>query len=77
MVGKPSALSAPTGRDGSYRLAVPGPGAWYLGARSRYGGPVEPGEVMGVYEVDGQRAPLDLAPGKGPAAADIVVKEVW
>jgi len=80
MVGKPAALSAPTGKDGVYRLAAPGPGAWYLGARTRFGGPVEPGELMGVYEVDGLRSPLAIGPAGpsgAPLSADIVVREVW
>jgi hypothetical protein len=77
MVGKPSALSAPTGADGTYILKVPRPGEWYLGARSRFGGPVEPGERMGVYEVDGARAPLLFPPGRKREAADMVAREIW
>ncbi len=77
MVGKPAALSAPTGADGIYRLTVPGNGDWYLGARSRFGGPVEPGERMGVHEVDGMRAPVRIAPGAEIAAVDMVVRETW
>ncbi len=75
MVGKPLALSAPTGSDGVFALEVPRPGSWYLGARTRFGGPVEPGEKMGVYEVEGDRA-LALPAGER-FLPRIVVKEVW
>lgn len=76
MVGKPLAISAPTGEDGIYSVAVPGPGTYYVGARSRYGGPVEPGEKMGAYDTDGIR-PVDLHAGQVRDGCDIVVREVW
>ncbi len=76
MVGKPLAISPPTGRDGVYAVTVPKPGTYYVGARSRFGGPVEPGERMGAYDTEGIR-PVDLQDGQLRNRYDIVVKEVW
>lgn len=76
MVGKPDAISPPTGPDGRFRLAVPGPGTYYLGARSRYGGPVEPGELMGSCDADGVRS-LELDENHKRVLCDFPVREVW
>jgi len=76
MVGKPAAISSPTGPDGTYEIKVQDPGSYYLGARSRYGGPVEPGELMGAYD-EGGIQPVELAHGKPVPDCDIVVREVW
>jgi hypothetical protein len=76
MVGKPDAISPPTGRDGRFRLVLPGPGTYYLGARSRYGGPVEPGEMMGSCDAEGIR-PIELESSSRLATCDFPVREVW
>ena len=76
MVGKPDAISAPTGEDGRFLVTAPGPGSYYLGARSSYGGPMEPGELVGVYEKSGSRA-VTLTAGKDPIHYEIVVREAW
>jgi hypothetical protein len=76
MVGKPAAISSPTGDDGIYEVRVLKPGSYYLGARSRYGGPVEPGELMGAYDTGGIQ-PVELMSGKSLPECDIVVREVW
>jgi hypothetical protein len=76
MVGKPAAISSPTGDDGIYEVRVRDPGSYYLGARNRYGGPVEPGELMGAYDIRGIQ-PVELMPGKPIPDCDIVVREVW
>ena len=76
MVGKPTAISSPTDTDGTYEVRVQEPGSYYLGARSRYGGPVEPGELMGAYDSDGIQ-PVKLDHGKPVPDCDIVVREVW
>jgi hypothetical protein len=76
MVGKPVSISAPTAGDGSYSVAVSGPGTYYLGARTRYGGPVEPGEFMGAWDEKGPR-PVTLEGDTTSANCDIVVREVW
>jgi len=76
MVGKPVSISAPTAGNGQYSVAVSRPGTYYLGARTRYGGPVEPGEFMGAWDEKGPR-PVILAGEKTSANCDIVVREVW
>ncbi|NOY87528.1 MAG: carboxypeptidase regulatory-like domain-containing protein [Deltaproteobacteria bacterium] len=76
MVGKPTAISAPTGPDGLFNVAVQRPGLYYLGARSRFGGPVEPGELMGAYDASGIK-PVELGSGRQLPSYDIVVREVW
>ena len=76
MVGKPVAISAPTGPDGRFEIAVQRPGLYFLGARSRFGGPVEPGELMGAYDASGIR-PVELGSGHQAESYDIVVREVW
>ena len=76
MVGKPYAISPPTGKDGRYSLPVDKPGTYYLGARTHFGGPVEPGEYMGAWGGD-SAAPLVLGKGGVASSLDIVVREVW
>jgi hypothetical protein len=76
MVGKPVSISAPTAGDGRYSVAVSRPGTYYLGARTRYGGPVEPGEYMGAWDEKGPR-PVILEGETTSANCDIVVREVW
>ena len=76
MVGKPLAISAPTDEDGAYSVTVPEPGTYYLGARTRFGGPLEPGELTGAYDVDGTR-PVELTERGHLSGLEIVVREVW
>lgn len=47
---RPEALSPPTGADGSFRIAFPAPGIYYIGAREKYGDSPAPGELFGMYE---------------------------
>lgn len=47
MTGTPEVFSARTGTDGSFRLALPEPGTWYLLARESFGGPAGAGELYG------------------------------
>ncbi|UCG38142.1 MAG: carboxypeptidase regulatory-like domain-containing protein [bacterium] len=76
MVGKPAAISPPTGAEGTFTVVVQRPGTYYLGARTRYGGPVEPGELMGAWDGSGPR-PIVLDEDGPEATCDIVVREVW
>ncbi len=76
MVGKPDAISAPTGDDGYFVVKAPSPGSYYLGVRNRFGGPAEPGELMGVYGERGARA-IVVDSEKAPPPFEIVVREVW
>jgi hypothetical protein len=50
MIGRPFAVSGPTGGDGVFHLRLPKPGKYFLGARSELGGPVSPGEWIGSYD---------------------------
>ncbi len=76
MVGKPDAISAPTGDDGYFVVKAPSPGSYYLGVRNRFGGPAEPGELMGVYEDRGARA-IVVDSEKALPRFEIIVREVW
>lgn len=77
MVGKPYAISPPTEADGRYSLPVDKPGTYYLGARTHFGGPVEPGELMGAWGGDSAEPVLLKADGDPSPSLDIVVREVW
>ncbi len=49
VVGKPLYISKETGADGKFAIYLK-PGTYYLGARSRYNGPIEIDELVGSYE---------------------------
>jgi len=76
MVGKPTYISAPTGSDGSYRLNLGRGGTYYLGARSAYGGPLEPGEWVGTYDEQPEHR-VEVASGQVLKLAPLKVREVW
>jgi hypothetical protein len=46
MIGRPE-LMAVSGKDGSFAVALPEGGIWFVGARSTMGGPRQPGEMAG------------------------------
>lgn len=76
MAGKPLAISPPTGADGAFLLSLPKGGTFFLGARSKIGGPSSPGERVGAYRgADG--AGLALMSGQNQTGVAIVVQEVW
>ncbi len=50
MVGKPVHMSAPSAADGRFELFLSDGGTYYVGARSSFGGPLEPGEWVGTYD---------------------------
>ena len=76
MAGKPLALSPPTGGDGIFRVYLPGAGRFFLGARSRIGGPAEPGEWTGTYRGEDGNG-VTLAEGEHRDGLEIRVEEVW
>jgi len=76
MVGKPTYISAPSGADGSYRLNLGRGGAYYLGARSAYGGPLEPGEWVGTYDARAEHR-VDVKTGEVLELGTLKVREVW
>jgi hypothetical protein len=76
MTGKPAAVSPSTGPDGRYELGVPEAGTYFLGARSRLGGPASPGEKVGQNRgADG--GGIAVRAGQSLSGIDIVVEEVW
>lgn len=76
MVGKPTYISAPSGADGSYRLNLGRGGAYYLGARSAYGGPLEPGEWVGTFDEQPEHR-VDVESGRVRELGPLQVREVW
>lgn len=76
MTGKPTCISAPTGADGRFLLHLGEAGTYYLGARSAFGGPLEPGEWVGTYDGDPRHAAV-VRPGETRPLGDLVVREVW
>jgi hypothetical protein len=76
MTGKPAYISAPTGDDGRFALHLGDGGTYYVGARSAFGGPLEPGERIGTYDADPRHAAV-AAKGTTRSLGDIVVREAW
>ena len=76
LLNRPVFLSDVTGDDGRYRLPVPVPGEYYLGARSGYGGSPAPGDLYGRYEKNAQHS-LTVREGDRLSGVDITVNEVW
>lgn len=76
MAGKPVALSPPTGADGAFRILLPAGGAYFFGARSRLGGPAEPGERVGSFRGDDGTG-VRVVGGETAGAIRIRVEEVW
>ncbi len=75
LLGRPVSFSDVTGEDGRYRLPVPLPGTYYLGARTGYGGQPEPGDLYGRYEGNAAHA-VTVEEGVDIRGADVVVEEV-
>lgn len=76
MVGKPTYISDPSAVDGSYRLNLGRGGRYYLGARSAYGGPLEPGEWVGTYDQQAEHR-ADIETGRTLDLGPLQVREVW
>ena len=75
LLNRPVFLSDVTGDDGRYRLPVPAPGTYYLGARGGYGGSPAPGDLYGRYEGSPDHS-LTVRDGDRLTGVDIVVEEV-
>lgn len=76
MIGRPFAVSGPTGVDGTFLLRLPKPGKYYLGARSEVGGPVSPGEWIGAYDGAPDHG-VTLGLGERRSEIRIRVAEKW
>ncbi len=75
LLNRPVFLSDVTGADGRYRLPVPAPGTYFLGARNSYGGSPAPGDLYGRYEGSPDHS-LTVRDGDVLTGVDIVVEEV-
>jgi hypothetical protein len=75
LLNRPVFLSDVTGGDGRFRLSVPVPGVYFLGARSGYGGAPRPGDFYGRYEGNADHS-LTIREGDHLEGIDITVTEV-
>jgi hypothetical protein len=76
MVGKPVHMSAPTAADGQFSLFLSDGGTYYIGARSAFGGPLEPGEWVGTFDGEADHKVI-VAQGANDDLGAIIVKEFW
>jgi len=70
---EPDVISAETHADGRFRLVVPKPGTYYVGARDYYGRQLEPGDHYGFYR---QGAPVRVERGARIDDVEITVEEL-
>jgi hypothetical protein len=75
MIGRPESM-ARTGADGEFALSLPGGGKYYIGARSRHGGPRQPGEWAGKL-VGTPDSGLSVLAGRRVKGLTIVMEQVW
>jgi len=71
----PAYKSNRTGPDGKYSIAFERPGRYYIGARDSVGGPMEPGDMAGVYEGTDDNS-VELSDGETLGDIDITLREV-
>ena len=72
---KPAALSSITDEKGRYRIFLPAPGRYYVGAREGYGDNPSPGERFGHYEGTPDHS-LVIEQGQHREGIDMVVRKV-
>jgi hypothetical protein len=75
MIGRPETM-ARTGDGGGFKLSLPGGGKYYLGARSRHGGPRQPGEWAGKLAGTPDSG-LEVPDGRNVKGLTIVMEQVW
>jgi len=76
MVGKPVYISAPSDADGRFQLYLGSGGTYFIGARSAYGGPLEPGEWVGTYDGQADHS-IQVTAGQVRSLGSMTVREVW
>jgi len=76
MVGKPVHISAPSDERGKFQLHLGEGGTYFIGARSKYGGPLEPGEWVGTFDGRPDHA-ITLERGTLRSLGTLTVREVW
>jgi hypothetical protein len=75
MIGRPETMARSAG-DGTFTLSLPGGGTYYLGARSRHGGPRQPGEWAGKL-VGTPDSGLEVPAGRRVKGLTIAMEQVW
>jgi len=75
MIGRPESM-ARTGADGGFVLSLSGGGKYYIGARSRHGGPRQPGEWAGKL-AGASDSGLAVLAGRRVKGLTIVMEQVW
>jgi hypothetical protein len=75
MIGRPGAM-ARTDDIGRFSVSLPGGGKYYLGARSRHGGPRQPGEWSGKL-AGAPDSGLEVLAGRTVKGLTIVMEQVW
>lgn len=76
MIGKPNFISAQTQADGKFQLYLDKGGEYFIGARSAYGGPLEPGEWVGTFDKRADHGIVVMA-DQQTELGEILVQEVW
>lgn len=76
MVGKPTYISDPTGSDGRFRLNLGAADTYFIGARSAFGGPLEPGEWVGTFDGRADHG-VRVEAGRKRDLGDLTLREVW
>jgi hypothetical protein len=69
-------MSAPTDADGKFELFLSDGGTYYVGARSSFGGPLEPGEWVGTFNGKPDHS-VTVAHGVNEDLGELTVKEFW
>ena len=72
MIGRSVYRSDPAGADGRFRLSVPVPGSYFLGARSGYGGAPAAGTWFGTWPGSVDHS-IELKTGEVRSGIDVVV----
>lgn len=76
MIGKPTYISDPTGADGTFHLYLGSGGSYFVGARSTFGGPLEPGEWVGTYDGRPDHG-IKVTADRQQPLGDLTLREVW
>ena len=72
---RPDAISSLTDREGRYKIFLPRPGTYYVGARAGFGDSPKPGEYFGFYEGNFEHS-ITLERGEFMKGLNISVRRV-
>jgi hypothetical protein len=75
MIGRPYLLTT-TDEDGGFVLNLAEGGKYYLGARDRFGGPRQPGELVGKL-AGSLDSSVEVAVGEVVEELRITMEEMW